>query len=206
MPRNPIKQFLLRVLLWMPVCFAVWYYMRGVIGIPTWFGVKAIMASLFPDIIRNIEFQGHLVNVVLQFAPEKMPEPEIPPDRVAEMVFSVNSLMYGYSIPLYTGLLLASPGTEREKWFRWLTGFLLLVLVQVWGVSFDILKTLLFNLDPSISTSLGFSALQKELTVLGYQFGYLILPAVSPLVIWIGFHRKFIAELSPGLNERFSSS
>lgn len=205
MPRNPVKQFLLKVLLWMPVCFAVWYYMRGVIGVPTWLGVKAVMVGLFAEIIRNIEFQGHLVNVVLQFTPENVPGLDIPPGQVAEMLFSVNSLMYGYSIPLYTGLLLASPGSERQKWIRWLTGFAILVLVQVWGVSFDILKSLLFNMEPAISASLGFSDLQKELVVLGYQFGYLILPAVAPLVIWIGFHQDFIAELAPGLRERFVS-
>ncbi len=205
MPRNPVKQFLLRVLLWIPVCFAVWYYMRGVIGIPTWFGVKAIMTGLFPETIRNIEFQGHLVNVVLQFTPEKVPGLDILPGQVAEMLFSVNSLMYGYSIPLYTGLLLASPGSERQKWIRWIIGFVILLLAQIWGVSFDILKTLLFNLEPAISGALGFSALQKELVVLGYQFGYLILPAVTPLVLWIGFHQEFIAELAPGLKGRFVS-
>ncbi len=205
MQLSPVKIFLLKVLLWMPVCFAVWYYMRGVIGVPTWLGVKAIMTGLFPDIIRNVEFQGHLVNVVLRLTPEKLLGLEIPPGQVAEMVFSVNSLMYGYSIPLYTGLLLASPGTEREKWFRWIAGFAILVAVQIWGVSFDILKTLLFNMDPAVSASLEFSPLQKELTVLGYQFGYLILPAVSPLVIWICFQREFIAELSPGLSDRFPS-
>lgn len=205
MPSDPVKRFLLKVLLWMPVCFAVWYYMRGVIGVPTFFGVKAVMANLFPEIIRNVEFQGHLVNVVLEFTPENMPGLDIPPGQVAEMLFSVNSLMYGYSIPLYTGLLLASPGSERQKWLRWIAGFVILVLVQIWGVSFDILKTLLFNMEPAISAGLGFSALQKELVVLGYQFGYLILPAVTPLVLWIGFNREFITELAPGLQERFVS-
>jgi hypothetical protein len=201
---DPIKSFLLKVLLWMPVCFAAWYYLRGVIGIPTYLGVKALMTALLPEVIHNIEFQGHLVNVVLRLTPEKMPDLQIPVGQVAEMVFSVNSLMYGYGIPLYTGLLLASPGSEREKWLRWLAGFLILMLAQVWGVSFDILKTLLFNLEPAISHSLGFSALQKELTVLAYQFGYLILPAVTPLVLWIGFHRAFIAELAPGLDDKFT--
>ena len=204
MRASPVKTFLLKVLLWIPVCFAVWYYLRGVIGVPTYFGVKAIMTSLFPDIIRNIEFHGHQVNVVLQFTPENLPGLEIPPGQVAEMIFSVNSLMYGYGIPLYTGLVLASPGTEREKWFRWILGFAILVLAQIWGVSFDILKTLLFRMDPAISAGLGFSPLQKELTVLGYQFGYLILPAVTPLVLWIGFHQAFITELAPGLRDRFT--
>ncbi|WP_419641591.1 exosortase H-associated membrane protein [Thiolapillus sp.] len=66
-----------------------------------------------------------------------------------------------------------------------------------------ILKTLLFKLDPGLSSQLGFSSFQKELVALGYQFGYLILPAVTPLVLWIGFHQQFLGQLVPGIQDRF---
>lgn len=203
MPANPLRRFMLKVLLWLPVCFAVWYYMRGVIGVPTFFLVDWIMASTLPDFIRDIEFQGHLLNVVLQFTPPSLPDVQLPEGQVAELVFSVNSLIYGYSIPLYTALILATPDEERAKWIHWIIGFIILVLAQTWGVSFDILKTLLFKLDAGLSSQLGFSTFQKELVALGYQFGYLILPAVTPLVLWIGFQQKFLGELAPGMADKF---
>ena len=127
----------------------------------------------------------------------------MPEGQKAELVFSVNSLVYCYSIPLDTALILATPDTEKAKWIHWVTGFIILVLTQSWGVSFDILKTLLFKLDISLSSQLGFSAFQKELVALGYQFGYLILPAVTPLVLWIGFHQEFLGQLVPGMQDRF---
>jgi len=203
MPASPVKRFVLKVILWLPLCFAVWYYMKGVIGVPTFFLVDYIMTTWLPDFIKNIEFQGHLLNVVLQFAPPSLPDIDVPKGQVAELVFSVNSLMYGYSIPLYTALILATPDAEKSKWIHWITGFIILVLAQSWGVSFDILKTLLFRLDPGLSSQLGFSAFQKELVALGYQFGYLILPAVTPLVLWIGFHQEFLGQLIPGMQDRF---
>lgn len=203
MPANPLRRFMLKVLLWLPVCFAAWYYMKGVIGVPTFFLVDWIMASALPDFIRDIEFQGHLLNVVLQFTPPSLPDVQLPEGQVAELVFSVNSLIYGYSIPLYTALILATPDEERAKWIHWIIGFIILVLAQTWGVSFDILKTLLFKLDAGLSSQLGFSTFQKELVALGYQFGYLILPAVTPLVLWIGFQQKFLGELAPGMADKF---
>jgi uncharacterized membrane protein YjjP (DUF1212 family) len=98
---------------------------------------------------------------------------------------------------------LATPDEERAKWIHWIIGFVILVLAQTWGVSLEILMTLLFKLDASMSSQLGFSAFQKELVALGYQFGYLILPAVTPLVLWIGFHQEFIGQLVPGIREKF---
>ena len=201
MQASPVKTFMLKVIIWLPVCFAGWYYMRGVIGIPTFILVDKIMLGWLPDFIKDIEFQGHLLNVVLQFAPP--PEIKVPEGQKAELLFSVNSLAYGYSIPLYTALVLATPDEERAKWVHWIIGLIILVLAQTWGVSFDIIQTLLFKLDISLSSQLGFSSLQKELVALGYQFGYLILPAVTPLVLWIGFHQDFLGQLAPGMQDRF---
>jgi hypothetical protein len=194
---------MLKVVLWLPVCFAVWYYMKGVIGVPTFFLVDWVMNNALPEFIKDIEFKGHLLNVVLQFTPPSLPDMKVPEGQVAELVFAVNSLAYGYSIPLYTALILATPGEERAKWIHWSIGFFILVLVQSWGVSFDILKTLTFRLDTSLSSQLGFSSLQKELVALGYQFGYLILPAVTPLILWIGFHQEFLGKLAPGIQNKF---
>ena len=82
-----------------------------------------------------------------------------------------------------------------QKWFRWIIGFVVLSLIQVWGISFDILKSMLFDMGREVNQLLDLSQMQKEGVVLGYQLGYLVLPAVTPLILWIGFHRDFLLEL-----------
>jgi hypothetical protein len=90
---------------------------------------------------------------------------------------------------------MATPGDESLKWRRWIVGVLILLLAQTWGVCFEILKTLLFNLGVEINRTMAFSAMQTELTALAYQLGYLILPTVLPVAIWIIQSREFIKKL-----------
>lgn len=192
---SPVSRFSLHILLWLPICFAAWYYMAGVIALPVNILTDWIMTGLFPDLIREVSPNRQLLDVVCSFTPPAQPGLVIPEGQVAEVVFSINSLIYGYSIPLYSALILASPGNEMQKWFHWIVGFVVLSLIQVWGVSFDILKTLLFDLGKEVNMLLAWTPMQKEAVVLGYQMGYLVLPAVTPLILWIGFHRDFLLEL-----------
>lgn len=196
MRASPISHFAWRILFWLPVCFAAWYYMAGVIAVPVRIITDFFMTGLFPELVRDVSANRHLLEVVCAITPPMQPGMVVPEGQIAELVFSVNSLVYGYCIPLYSALILASPGDERQKWLRWTTGFVVLTLVQVWGVSFDILKIILFDLGSAVNQNLNWTSWQKEGVILGYQMGYLTLPAVTPLVLWIGFHRDFLLELS----------
>ncbi len=192
---SPVTRFAWRVVFWLPICFAIWYYMAGVIALPVNLLTDWLMTGLFPDLIREVTPNRHFLDIVCAFTPPAQPGLIVPEGQVAELVFSINSLIYGYSIPLYSALILASPGDEMQKWFRWIIGFLVLSLIQVWGISFDILKTMLFGMGREVNQLLNFSQMQKEGVALGYQLGYLVLPAVTPLILWIGFHRDFLQEL-----------
>jgi hypothetical protein len=44
---------------------------------------------------------------------------------------------------------------------------------------------------------MGTTPLTRELLALAYQLGYLILPAVTPILIWAALHRDFLGELVP---------
>ena len=202
MLRSPVSRFFWGVVLWLPLSFAGWYYMAIVMTWPVTYLTDLVMTGLFPNAVTDVVQQGYMLDVATAFAP---PGAVQAPGRIAEMVFSVNPLIYGYSIPLFTGLMLATPGEEGDKWFRWTIGILVLIPVQVWGVSFEILKTLLFNLGPDVREAMGFAPWQLEAVALGYQAGYLVLPAVTPIVVWIAFHREFLARLAPGVAERFAS-
>lgn len=200
---SPVGRFFLGVVLLLPLTFGAWYYMAILITSPLSYAVDWVMTGLFPQVISAVEQQGYTLDVVTRFSPP--PGRGLPPGRVGELVFELNPLIYGYSMPLYTALVLATPGKEGAKWGKWILGVLLLFPVQVWGVCFDILKTLLFRLDTEVGGQLGFAQWQIELIALGYQFGSLILPAVTPVVLWIAFHRGYLATLVPAFAGRFAA-
>lgn len=197
MDKRPVLLFFLKVLAWLPVTFGVWYYMAIVATWPVSWLVDGLMTGLFPDVISAIRQLGYELEVAVHYI-ARTSMPDMPVGAKGELVFEVNPLMYGYCLPLYTALILASPSEEGQKWFRWLVGLVILQLVEVWGVSFSIFKTLALQMGPEVSDQLAFSPWQLNAVALGYQFGYLILPAVSPLVIWVGFHADYLKQLAPG--------
>ncbi len=203
MSKSPVKRFLWQILIWLPAAFFAWFYMAPTIMLPIAFLSDLFMTSIFPNVIAAVESTGYELDIVTQFAPPGGTPAAVPGAQEGLLVFSINGLLYGYGLPLFTALVLSSPGGEKVKWFRWTVGVLVLILTQVWGISFDIMKTLAFQSGIEIREQLGFTRIQMESIGLGYQFGYLILPAVTPLVLWIGFHRDFIATLAPGISERF---
>jgi hypothetical protein len=198
MADRPVLLFFIKVLAWLPVTFGVWYYMAIVATWPVTWLVDTLMTGLFPQVISAVRQVGYHLEVSVQYLVQAGMS-GMPKGGVADLIFQVNPLMYGYCLPLYTALILASPSDEGQKWFRWLVGLCILQLVQVWGVSFHILKVLIFNLDPAVSGQLAFGTWGTNAVALGYQFGYLILPAVAPLVIWIAFHTDFIKQMGPGM-------
>ncbi|MEJ2619899.1 MAG: hypothetical protein P8163_06450 [Candidatus Thiodiazotropha sp.] len=195
---NPVAAFILQVVFWLPVCLAGWYFLAPSLVWPVGLLSDWILSVLFPHIFQGVEQQGdHLDFVTRLSIPAALLKGQ-PPGVSGDLVFTVNPLLYSYGLPLYTALSIATPGdpkNEDMKWNKWLWGVPLLLLFQVWGVCFDSLKTLLFNLGPEISTQLAFAPLAIDGVALGYQLGYLILPSVLPLVIWVIQYRTYLTEL-----------
>jgi hypothetical protein len=185
---KPLNRFFLHVLLWLPICFGAWYYSSILVTAPLAWVLNQVMTGLFPTIIEHVQQYGNHLTIITRLV---MEAPNAYGPASGDLLFEVNPLTYSYSIPLYTALLLATPDEESEKMGRWLIGMLVLFAVQVFGLSTSILKTLAF-LNEDARGRLGFSPWGYDLVALTYQFGYLILPPVTPIVIWFGqFQRSF---------------
>ena len=197
---NPIHRLLLRVLFWLPVCFALWYYFSILLTIPLASVVDLLMTWGFPNLIKQVTHYGNAMTVVTAVTVET-PGPGAP--AMGEILFKVNPLKYGYCVPLYTALLLAMPAGDAGKVLRWLVGMVLLTAVQVFGIAIEILKVLAFQLNDEARTLLGFAAWGYEGLALSYQIGYLILPPVAPIVIWFA---QFRPELSAFLGKRVAGA
>jgi hypothetical protein len=192
--RSPLSRFVLRVLLWLPLCFGGWFLFAILMSTPVAWLSGLALPGLFPDLFSEVARDGYLLDIVTRFAAPA----ELTQGRAGELAFGVNPMIYGYGIPLFTALVLATADEEGfHHWWIWGGGLLLLVLVQGFGVTLEALKVVLFGLGPEVAARAGFSPFQRELVALGYQLGTLVLPAMTPVVLWLGGYRRFVARLAP---------
>ncbi|MES9834000.1 MAG: exosortase H-associated membrane protein [Candidatus Thiodiazotropha sp. DIVDIV] len=195
---NPVAGFILRVVIWLPVCLAGWYYLAPSLVWPVALLSDWIMTALFPGVIQGVEQLGDRLDIVTLLPLPAEILKGLQPGSSGDLVFSINPLIYSYGLPLFTALAIAAPedsSDEDIKWRNWLWGLPLLLIAQVWGVCFDVLKTLLYTLGPEVAEQMSFSSLGMDGVALGYQLGYLILPSVLPLIIWVVQYRAYLADM-----------
>ena len=155
----------------------------------------AVLAGFFPEVFSSVRQSGNLLEIDTVIDASVIGNTAAGGGTIA---FDINPLIYGYGLPLLTGLILASPGEIENKIFKVLGGGLILLPFQVWGVSFDALKTVYFSLGQGVAEQAYQGAgLPPDVVALGYQLGFLILPAVAPILVWIGMHSDFIRVLAP---------
>ncbi len=196
MPHRSIDRFLLRTLLWLAPLFVLWYVLAPLLLMPVAGWTHFTLSHLFPHAIAAVEQQGAMVDIVTRFV-MAVPDSAVSPGTRGQLVFAINALKYTYGWPLLLALTLAAPTMLSEKLYRAVMGGLLLLPVPVWGIACEALKVLVFGMDPAIATQMGTTPLARELLALSYQLGYLILPAVAPILIWAAFHQDFLGELLP---------
>jgi len=193
-----VGAFFLRVLAWLPLAFFAWYYTAPVLTLPISLALDAVLPALFPALLAGVEHHGYTVDVVTRLAPEQVGAVG-GASASGVVLFELNPLIYQYSIPLFFGLTLASPGSERRRLVNLGIGLLLLLLVAGLGVALEILKILAFESGPEVVARLPDGVVLRNLLALSYQVGYLILPAISPVILWIALYRGFVLSLAPGL-------
>lgn len=219
MKGSPLKRLFLAAVLWLPAMFFVWVYWNSAFSLPATalaqVTLKRQFDGLFHDVYRGYPralmapsamspergtpMEGssprddHLV--VLRFAEGAMP-PAMQAEKRAtgeEPVPTVNSMIYGYGLALIWGLVLATPLSGRRRALQMLAGWLAIALVQAFGCVSGALAAALRYLGADALRAQG---LNPELVALAYQFGYLILPAVVPVVLWMLMNRRFIEALT----------
>jgi hypothetical protein len=109
---------------------------------------------------------------------------------------TVNAMVYGYSLPLFVGLVLATPLRMRSRLAQCAIGIALIWIAQTFGAISESLKTVAIDAGPLGAEAARHAGLSLNLIALCYQFGYLILPSLLPAVLWIVANRNFIAALT----------
>lgn len=204
---SPLRRFMLAAVLWLPFAFFLWFAFRAQFAWPVVQIAKAVLLHLWPGLFVDVlvgadeinQATGQLVahhsdwlqvnsNVLYNAVANGAP-------KYAFFDYIINPMIYGYSLPLFGGLVMATP---LEKWQRLAQiglGLLVLFLVQTFGVVAEAFKVLGLQLPEGTAKmhELGYSL---EVIALCYQFGYLILPPLVPAVLWILLNRPFIEELT----------
>lgn len=209
-----LRGFFLQALLWLPMMFFLWFTLRSVVVYPVTRLVKVTLEGWMPDLVGGIGQEFHRITYSLLVRIEGVPG--LPSGQLVIEEQYANVLMYCYGLPLLFGLIMATPLTWRRTFMQMGVGYLVLLPVQVFGIFGEVLRTLAFGAGPAVQVGLAESGYAAQAAAAGqsaanyvhatlaakgfsldgialiYQFGYLILPAVIPVAIWIAFNRRFI--------------
>ena len=186
-----LKTFMLNVVLWLPLGFFLWFYLSAVLVIPVEWMLRALLIGGYSEYFEELTREQYLL----------LPGPVLTlPEGRAVVSFPVNPMVYGYGLPLIGALIMSTPISVKRRLVQLLVGFLAIFLVQSWGSFWETFRTLAFVLEhgrPLVDAA-GISA---TLIALCYQFGYLILPSVVPIALWIALNRSFIESLIARVSE-----
>ena len=196
--RHPLARFVVVVLAWLPVCFALWYFTAPLLSLPIHWLALGVAKLGFGDIFIDVEKSGAVFSFVTNLRPASATS--FTAGKAAVVVDS-KSLIYTYGLPLFAALTLAATGLKDSIRLTkvLMIGYLVLLPFQTWGVVADALKQLAITMGPAIASQTGFSPFQREVIAFSYQFGTLILPTVIPAIVWVLTHRPFLERMSADL-------
>lgn len=216
---NPLKRFFLAALLWLPAMFFVWVYWSSVFALPSTTFAQSVLSRQYDGLFQAVYrgFPRHLVAdgaapvlpgtptegqtvrddhlLMLRFSEAAMPEAMRREKQQTgeEPLPTVNSMIYGYGLALIWGLVMATPLSARRRLLQMAAGWLAIAAVQAFGLVTGALAVALQYLGADALRAQG---IHPEVLALCYQFGYLILPAVVPVVLWMLMNRSFIETLT----------
>lgn len=193
---SPLRQFVLAAALWLPMAFFLWAVLASVVVWPVGRIADWALSGWLPQVIGSVEQAGAGLEIVTRLQTDAAG-----PGRIGVLVFKVNPLIYAWCLALYAGLVMATPLRGGPRIGQLLLGGGVLTLTVSWGVVFDVLKLLAFDAGPLGAAAVARAGLAVDGIALGYQFGYLILPAVTPVALWVTQNRAFLEQLVGAVGE-----
>jgi hypothetical protein len=198
MQSKALTPFIFKVFLWLPFCYYFWYVSAPYSTIVTSYLTELLLKNTLGDLILGLEQTGHNIEVIVKATIAKG---EVPKGMVAELPYPINPLQYHYGLPLCLALILSSSDSLLRKARNIVLSILLLLLVQLWGVYFDFLKSLFLQTPNHLIGNIILQNWQFDLIAICYQIGALVLPPVAPLIIWLFLYKNFVSQFIPAFNQ-----
>lgn len=197
MKQRPIQHFIVGVLLFLPLTFALWYLAAVVHLAPLTWLTEQLLQFIFPQAVLWLKLDGSTLVLASNFGIDARGTIVSPPVSEDLMGFHLNPLIYTYSLPLLFALILATPSNNKWQQLGWAS--VIWLPVAVFSMFFSVLKTLCFDVGAAFQQQQALSAWSLDVIALAYQTGTLILPMIVPLVIWMALNRGFLLSLAPQL-------
>lgn len=182
-----------RTLLWLPVTFALWYLTASWHLIPVTWVADQLLGAWLPEAIGELRLHGKQLLLISRFG-EVGGQIVTNPPSGENLGFLSNPLSYGYSLPLFAALALATPLPGRGR--RLALGLAALLVVELASMIAVQVKTLTFDTGGAFVTQQGWGPLARDAVALAYQLGSLLLPMVMPLVVWLAGHGGYVERLA----------
>lgn len=182
MTNRELFLFLLRVLVLFTFFLLVFYSVSPFLSLFLAKAVNAVVTELFPRFIHSVISKNGLLEVVTYFS--------VAGDPKSQLAFDINPLKYTYGFPLFLALTFATQGKISDRIWHVFIAYFIILLTQTWGISFDITRHLLFEFNGVYAAHFEFSAIGIFFISLGSQLGFLILPSLVPIILWVGLESR----------------
>jgi hypothetical protein len=190
LPPSGIGRFLGLSLLALLALMVPWYYMANGLAAPAIELAGSLMHFFYPTWAEGVQRTG-TVGVLLTRVGVYIPQQG--QMLLADMTPEVNFLKYGYAVVLLWAMLLAS---RPPKWLiKIAIGTVVLVPVQAMSLCFHWLRDIAFQGGPKAQMTTHIVGWQLEAIAFAYQFSFLVLTPLAPVIIWLLLDKDFLKQL-----------
>ena len=175
-----VGKFILRFLFCFPISLALWCLVADALFFPLLVISNAVL-QLFGD---NLVISAHLSRGIVYYDTGIVVR--MPDGRTGDASIAISLMKYTYTFPALLSLILSGRYrfcVRRVFVFAGI-GYLFLLPAWSWGQCFDYFRTVAVALGPQVVAQIGITNRTIEFVALGYQFGYLMLPSISLLLVW----------------------
>ena len=182
---RPLLRFTLWVIALLPICFVTWWYFGALLTAPAVWLVNAVLTAWVPEVVQSVSLEGTTMTVLTLFGENNG---AIQPAAQAgnQLAFPFDTRILSYSIPFFAALHFATPLEAALE--RFLQAVLVLWLLLAVGLLATALKDLMLGLGSVLLEQPGVPS--ANAIALAYQFCTLMIPPVTPVVIWAYMARQ----------------
>jgi hypothetical protein len=194
---GPIRTLCLAAALYLPLAFFVWFAFAKMLVYPVGPIAGTILHNWMPELFLSFARNGYGVDFQTSLFVNQATQALFTTQQLGTNIAWVegNPMIYGYGLPVAAGLSLATPIPIATRIKQILAAFVLVLLLQSNGLVWETLQIVYFQWGVVGDQVMQAQGLSKTLVAFGYQFSYLMLPALAPVALWAVMNREFIERL-----------